>query len=307
MGKEKAEKRLWKIHRKKKSVSDRIFDAFNAVIMVTICVFIAYPLYYVIIASVTDPAVVGSGRLLLYPVKFFAGGYERVMRHKPIWTGYLNTIYYTVCGTVISVSVTLSCAFALSRKTLPGRRILSFLFTFTMFFGGGIIPLYLVITKLRIYNTIWAIVLPSAVSVYNLIVCRSFFESNIPDELYDASRIDGCNDFDFYFRVAIPLSKAIIVVMILFFATSIWNSYMNALMFLGSQEKMPLQVVLRGLVLVNEANTLAGEGTDVADRLKMADQLKYSIITVSALPLLIVYPFIQKHFAKGVLMGAVKG
>lgn len=294
-------------HKMKKSVNDRIFDTINCLIMITICIFIAYPLYYVLVASFTDPTIVNSGKLLLYPQKLFMGGYRRILKFRPIWTGYANTVLYTVCGTMVSVAVTLTCAFSLSRKTLPGRRILNFLFTFTMFFGGGIIPLYLVITKIGIYDSILAMVLPSAMSVYNMIVCRSFFESSIPDELYDASKIDGCNDFDFFFKIAIPLSRAIIAVMILFYATSFWNSYMNALMFMGSQDKMPLQVILRNLVLANQTNNLAVEGSAVADRAKMAEQLKYSIIVVSAVPLLVVYPFVQKYFAKGVLMGAVKG
>lgn len=299
---------IWKRKKaRKKSLGDRIFDWTVAVVMVILGIAIAYPLYYVLVASFTDPTIVGSGKLLLYPEKFFLGGYERLISYKPIWKGYLNTIIYTACGTVVSLGVTLSGAFALSRKTLPGRRTLSFLFAFSMFFGGGIIPLYLVITKLGIYDTVWAMVLPSALSVYNMIVCRSFFDSNIPDELHDALLIDGGNDFDFFFRIAIPLSKAIIVVMILFYATGIWNSFMNALMFMGSTDKMPLQVILRGLVLANQTGAIAAEGTEVAQRAKMAEQLKYSVIVVSSVPLLVVYPFIQKYFEKGVMVGAIKG
>lgn len=291
----------------KKITADKIFDLANALIMLMICVVIAYPLYYVLVASFTDPAIVSSGELLLYPKKVFMGGYEKILTYTPIWTGYLNTIKYTAAGTVVSIIVTIPCAFALSRKGLFGRKIIGFLFTFTMFFSGGIIPMYLVIKSLGIYDTIWAMILPGAVSVYNLIVCRSFFESNIPDELYEAAKIDGCNDFHFFFKIAIPLATAIIAVMVMFYATSIWNSFMNALMFLGSQDKMPLQVILRNLVLSNQTNALTSGGTEVAQRMKMAEQLKYSIIVVSSVPLLVVYPFVQKYFAKGVLMGAVKG
>ena len=268
---------------------------------------IAYPLYYVLVASLTDPTVVNSGKVLLFPEKLFIGGYKKIFEYRPIWTGYANTLIYTVCGTAAAMAATIPCAFALSRRALFGRRILNFLFTFTMFFSGGIIPLYLIINMVGIYDTIWAMVLPTAVSVYNLIVCRSFFDSNIPDELYDASKIDGCNDFDFFFRIAVPLSSTIIAVMILFYATSIWNSFMNALMFMGTQDKMPLQVILRNLVLSNQTSALTSSGTEVAQRMKMAEQLKYSIIVVSALPLLVAYPFVQKYFAKGVLMGAIKG
>lgn len=287
--------------------ADKIFDIINAIIMLLICVIIAYPLYYVLVASFTDPTIVSQGKVLLYPEKWFLGGYEKIFSYRPIWTGYANTIKYTVVGTLVSIIITIPCAFALSRKGLFGRKVVGFLFTFTMFFSGGIIPLYLVIKGLRIYDTIWAMVLPGAVSVYNLIVCRSFFDTNIPDELYDASKIDGCNDFSFFFKIALPLATAIITVMVMFYATSIWNSFMNALMFMGSQDKMPLQVILRNLVLSNQTNALTSGGTEVAQRMKMAEQLKYSIIVVSAMPLLVIYPFVQKYFAKGVLMGAVKG
>lgn len=291
----------------KQAWEDRLFDLVNAVIMTVVCVAIAYPLYYVLIASFTDPAVVNSGKILLYPEKPFWGGYRKIFEYRPIWTGYANTVLYTVGGTLAAIVATIPCAFALSRRELLGRKLWNFLFTFTMFFSGGIIPLYLIINAVGIYDTVWAMILPSAVSVYNLIVCRSFFDSNIPDELYDASKIDGSNDFDFFFRIVLPLSSTIMAVMVLFYATSIWNSFMNALMFMGTQDKMPLQVILRNLVLSNQTSALTASGTEVAQRMKMAEQLKYAIIVVSALPLLVVYPFVQKYFAKGVLMGAVKG
>ena len=181
------------------------------------------------------------------------------------------------------------------------------LFSFTMFFSGGIIPLFLQIQKLGIYDTIWAVVLPTAVSVWNLIVCRSFFESNIPHELLEASRIDGTNDFGFFFRIVIPLSPTIITVMILFYGTALWNSFMNPLMFLQSIDKMPLQVVLRNLVMSAQVSSMIGDAAEAAEMQKMAEQLKYGIITVSALPLLLLYPFLQEYFVKGVSVGAVKG
>lgn len=293
--------------RVKKMWGDRVFDLVNACIMILVCLVIAYPLYYVLIASFTDPMIVNSGKILLYPEKLFTGGYQKIFEYRPIWTGYANTILYTVCGTLAAIVATIPCAFALSRRELLGRKLLNFLFTFTMFFSGGVIPLYLIINAVGIYDTVWAMILPTAVSVYNMIVCRSFFDSNIPDELYDASKIDGSNDFDFFFRIVIPLSSTIMAVMILFYATSIWNSFMNALMFMGTQDKMPLQVILRNLVLSNQTSALTSSGTEVAQRMKMAEQLKYAIIVVSALPLLVVYPFVQKYFAKGVLMGAIKG
>lgn len=291
----------------KSSISDRVFDIFNIIIMILVCICIAYPLYFVVVASFTDPVIVNSGKILLYPEKLFMGGYERILRYTPLWRGYINTLQYTVVGTIVSIIFTLPCAYALSRDDMAGRRPLMFLFTFTMFFSGGIIPLYLVIQKIHIYNTIWAMVLPSAVSVYNLIVCRTFFESTLPKELLEASHLDGCTDYGFFFRVALPLSSTIIAVMVLFYATAMWNQFMNALMFLGDANKMPLQVILRNLILINQASAMTTDASEMIMRQKLAEQLKYGVIVVSALPLLICYPFLQKYFAKGVMVGAVKG
>ena len=289
------------------SAGDKIFDIVNTILMIIICIIIIYPLYFVLIASFTEPHIVNSGRLLLYPEKFFMGGYERIFNYPPIWNSYWNTIKYTVVGTIISVSVTLCSVYAVSRKDLIFRKQVMFLFTFTMFFSGGIIPLYLVIRGLNIYNTIWAISLPSAVSVWNFIICRTFFESNIPDELLDASKIDGCTDFGFFFRIVLPLSSTIITVMILFYSTGIWNSFMNALMFLGETSKLPLQVIIRNLILINQVQGLTVDATEMIMRQKLAEQLKYGVIVVAAFPLLIMYPFLQKFFAKGVMVGAIKG
>jgi putative aldouronate transport system permease protein len=291
----------------KKSYTDMVFDTVNGILMVIICVCIIYPLYYVIIASFTDPNVVNQGRILLYPVKVFFGGYERILGYSPLWRGYLNTLIYTSVGTGISIATTLPCAYALSRKDLAGRRFLMFLFTLIMFFSGGIIPLYIIIQKLHIYNTIWAVTLPGAVAVYNLIVCRTYFESNIPQELLEASRLDGCTDFGFFFRIVVPISSTIIAVMVLFYATGVWNSFMNALMFLLDKKKMPLQVIMRELILINQTNSLTMNASEIFMRQKLAEQLKYSIIVVSSLPLLIIYPFLQKYFVKGVMIGSIKG
>ncbi|MDR3173805.1 MAG: carbohydrate ABC transporter permease [Treponema sp.] len=291
----------------RQSLPDRIFDIVNWAIMILVCLSIAYPLWFVLVASFTDPNIVNQGRILIYPVKPFLGGYERIFRYPPLWKGYLNTIIYTISGSVISIAVTVPAAYALSRRDMKGRRIIMFLFTFTMFFSGGIIPLYLIIQKIRIYNTIWAMALPSAVSVYNLIVCRSFFDTSIPQELLEASRLDGCTDFGFFFRIVLPLSSTIIAVMILFYATGIWNSFMNALMFMADQGKMPLQVIMRNLILINQANMITTDASEIIMRQKLAEQLKYAVIVVSALPLLLAYPFLQKYFVRGVMIGAVKG
>ncbi|MDR2304863.1 MAG: carbohydrate ABC transporter permease [Treponema sp.] len=291
----------------KETFADSVFNVINAIIMSLVCVCIAYPLYFVLAASFTDPNIVNQGRVLLYPVNLFLGGYERILQYPPLWSGYKNTIIYTAAGSIVSISVTVPAAYALSRRDMAGRRILMFIFTFTMFFSGGIIPLYLVIQKLRIYNTIWAIVLPGAVSIYNLIVCRTYFDTSIPRELLEASRLDGCTDFGFFFRIVLPVSSTIIAVMILFYATAIWNQFMNALMFLADQENMPLQVIMRNLILINQARAMTNDPGEMMMRQKLAEQLKYAVIVVSAAPLLMVYPFLQKYFAKGVMIGAVKG
>ena len=211
-------------------------------------------------------------------------------------------------GTAISIVVTIPAAYAMSRHNLWGRKFLNFLFTFTMFFGGGIIPMFVLLRQLHIYNTIWAVTVPYCVSVFNLIVCRTFFETNIPGELLDAAFVDGCSDFRFFFQIVLPISTTIIAVMILFYATGIWNNYMLSLMFLVDDSKMPLQIVLRKLILINTAgSSVYTDPGELAVRNKLAQQLRFCIIVVSAAPLLIVYPFLQKYFAVGMTVGAVKG
>lgn len=291
----------------RQSAGDRAFNIVNAIVMTLTTLAIVYPLYYVLLASITDPVVVSSGKLLLYPEAPYFEGYTRALHYAPLWTGYGNTLKYTLVGTAVALFCTIPAGYALSRIDLPGRRVLMFLFTFTMFFSGGIIPLYLVVRQLHMYDTIWAIVLPVAVSAYNLIVCRSFFDTGIPNELLEAAKIDGCNDFKFFFRIVLPLSSTIIAVMCLFYATALWNMFFNLLMFLSGKENMPLQVVLRDLVLLNQANSITSSAEEIAMRQKLAEQLKYCIVVLAAAPLLIVYPFLQKYFAKGVMVGAVKG
>jgi putative aldouronate transport system permease protein len=291
------------------STGDRIFDIIIIAILVAIAVVILYPLYFVLVASITAPRVVNSGRFLLYPVEFFPGGYLKTFKYPPIWRGYLNTIVYTGLGTVVSIAVTTTTAYALSRIDLCGRRWLMLLFSFTMFFSGGMIPSYLLMRNLGIYDTLWVMVLPGAISVYNLIVCRTFFETTLPKELLEAANLDGCNDFGFFFRIALPLSSTILAVMALFYASVKWNSYFDGLIYLMDNDKMPLQIVLRNLMLVgkNAATEMVGDAKSIAERRNQADQLKYCVIVVSAAPLLMVYPFLQKYFAKGVMIGAVKG
>ena len=281
----------------RQSAGDRAFNIVNAIVMTLTTLAIVYPLYYVLLASITDPVVVSSGKLLLYPEAPYFEGYTRALHYAPLWTGYGNTLKYTLVGTAVALFCTIPAGYALSRIDLPGRRVLMFLFTFTMFFSGGIIPLYLVVRQLHMYDTIWAIVLPVAVSAYNLIVCRSFFDTGIPNELLEAAKIDGCNDFKFFFRIVLPLSSTIIAVMCLFYATALWNMFFNPLMFLSGKENMPLQVVLRDLVLLNQANSITSSAEEIAMRQKLAEQLKYCIVVLAAAPT--ITPFAKYFCRKG--------
>ena len=289
--------------------ADRIFEIFNVCFLGLLALVIIYPLWYILIASVTDPNVVNSGKLLLLPSRatWFTGGYEKILSYKPLWSGYKNTIIYTVLGTVISILFTIPTGYVLSRKDMAGVGGITLLFTFTMFFQGGMIPTFLLIQNIGIYDTIWAIVLPGAISVWNLIICRTFFQNNLPNELLEAAIIDGCDDFTFFFRMALPLSSTIIAVMVLFYSTAMWNSYFQAMIYLKDESRMPIQIVLRNLILINQVNNMSQDVSDIMYRQKLAEQLKYGIIIVAALPLLCFYPFVQKYFAKGVMIGAIKG
>mgnify|MGYP000006662417 CR=1 FL=1 len=268
---------------------------------------IIVPMIYIVIASFMDPVTLQNKGISFDFSKWSLDAYQRVVSDKQIWVGFRNAVLYSIIFTIISVAVTMLAAYPMSLPDFKGKKIFNTLFVITMFFSGGMIPMYLTVQQLHIYNTTWAMVLPVAVSAYNLIVCRSFFESGIPVELLEAAKIDGCSDFGFFFKIAIPLSKTIIAVMCLFYATAMWNQFFNALMFLQDDSKMPLQVVLRNLVLMNQSNQMGSSASEMVTKQKLAEQLKYCVVVVSAFPLLCVYPFLQKYFAKGVTIGAVKG
>ena len=290
------------------SPEDKIFHIVNTVIMVLIAIVMVYPLYYIVLASVTDPTVVNTGKLLLFPEKIYLEGYKAAFEYKQLFTGFLNSILYTVAGTMISICLTIPGAYALSRKDLKGRNVVMFLFTFTMFLSGGMVPTYMLVSKLRLIDTMWAMVLPGALSVYNLIVVRTFFQTNLPDELLEAAKVDGCSDLKFFWHIALKVSGTIIAVMVLFYAVGIWNSYFNAIMYMNSRSKMPLQAVLRDLLILNTVtNELPIDATETVSRMMRADQLKYCVIIISTVPMMIFYPFIQKYFTKGVMIGSIKG
>ncbi len=290
-----------------RSRADKAFDIMDYVLLTIAFLLVAYPLYFVIIASVSDPIAVYEGRVILYPIKPTLEGYARFFSYDSLFIGYKNTIIYTLAGTAINVVLTVTAGYALSRKELVGRNVMMMGVMFTMIFSGGMIPTYLLVRQLGLYNTMWALILPGAVSTWNLIVCRTFFQQTIPDELREAADLDGCGDVAFFLRVVLPLSSSIIAVMVLFYAVSHWNSYYNALIYLSSTSKYPLQLVLRNILIVNTMDDMVNDVATQAAQQRMGDLIKYGMIIVSSLPLLILYPFLQKYFVKGVMIGAIKG
>lgn len=289
------------------SPADRIFDILNYVFLTLCLLIVAYPLYFIVIASVSDPTAVYAGKVILWPARFTLEGYQRILDYESFFTGYRNTVIYTVVGTTVNVLITIPGAYALSRKDLVGRNFFMMGVTFTMIFSGGLIPTYLLVISLNLYNTMWALILPVAVSAWNLIVARTFFQQTIPDELLEAATLDGAGNTQFFLRVVLPLSKSIIAVMVLFYAVNHWNSYFNALIYLKSAEKYPLQLVLRNILFENSLGDMVEDASTLALQQRLGDLIKYGIIIASSLPLLILYPFLQRFFIQGVMIGAVKG
>ncbi|HYJ12719.1 MAG TPA: carbohydrate ABC transporter permease [Thermomicrobiales bacterium] len=288
--------------------SDRAFTVFNYIILTLFLIVVAYPLIYVFSASMSDPRAVISGEMWLWPVDITFDGYRAVFRNNRIITGFQNSLFYTVVGTFVSVTLTILAAYPLSRKDLAGRNVIMFFFVFTLLFGGGLIPTYLVVREVGLLNTRWALIIPTALSVYNMIITRTFFQSTIPDELLEAAQLDGCSDFRFVRDVVIPLSGPIIAVNALFYAVSQWNQYFNALIYLTNPDLFPLQLVLREILVQNQVDfSQISDVNQLMARQQLQDLLKYSLIVVASAPVLILYPFVQKHFVRGVLIGSLKG
>lgn len=294
--------------KKIKSKEDKIFDTINFIFLTLICLAVLYPLYFVVIASISNPDLVYNGSVWLLPKEITFEGYKRIFSDPKIWLGYKNTIIYTVLGTAVQLSLTLMAAYALSRKDLYGKTFFMLMILFTMFFSGGLIPTYLVVKDLGMLNTMWAMILPKAIAVWNLIVARSFFESSIPNELLEAGKIDGCSNTRFFLKIVLPLSKPIIAVMVLFYAVGNWNSYFDALIYLNDESLYPLQLILRNILIQNQLSVqMLSDLDNLAAQQHVGEIIKYGVIIVAAIPLLIVYPFVQKYFVKGVLIGGVKG
>lgn len=295
---------------KKNSKADVFFDIFIIVISLLIFISVAYPIYFVIIASISDSTLVSRGLVTLWPKGISFYGYQQIMEDSRIWIGYLNTIIYTLGGTFINLLVTLPAAYALSRKEMAGRNFLTFFFAFTMFFNGGIIPTYILFRDLNLVDSRWVFVLPTALNVFNLIIARTFFENSIPKSLYEAAELDGCTHFQFFMKVALPLSKALISVIGLYYLVQHWNDFFTGLIFIRDYDKQPLQIVLRDILISNQAfqqGAGAGGSSIGGYAQQFAEQIKYAVIIVSTLPIIIVYPFLQKYFEKGVMIGSLKG
>ena len=287
------------------TMGDKVFYIINGIFLGLVALIVLYPLYFIIIASISDPDAVLAGRVVLYPVDITFNGFAKILERTDVWTGYLNTIIYTVLTVVLSLLVTIPAGWALSRKTLPGKKWFMIFFIIPMFFGGGLIPFYNVMSSLGLVNTIWAVILPSILSVWNLFMAKTFFESSIPNGLIEAAKIDGAGQFRIFGSVVIPLSKAVIAVMALYYAVGQWNSYFNAMIFLQDETKYPLQLVLKEILIASES-TMGGSGETILEQFRLSNQIKYVSVIVSSLPVLCLYPFVQKYFAQGVMIGSLK-
>jgi len=290
------------------TVGDKVFYAVTYTVLILILLIVLYPLIYIVSASFSSPAAVSSGKVWLFPVEFGLEGYKAVFKYDEVFVGYRNTIFYTVVGTAINVGMTLITAYPLSRKGLPGKGLFTFLFTFTMLFSGGMIPHYLLMRDLHLLNTVWVMVLPGAIGVTNLIITRTFMQTSIPGDLLEAAQMDGCSDFRYFFTIVLPLSKANIAVITLYYAVGHWNAFFNAFLYLNNKQLFPLQVFLREILVMSsvDAATVSDPATLAAIQ-GLSDLLKYSLIVVATVPILCIYPFIQRYFVKGVMIGSLKG
>ena len=294
--------------KKYKITGDKVFQIVVNLFLILLVLIIAYPLLYIVSASFSDPKAVVAGKVWLFPVDFTLKGYAAILKDKSLIQGFFNAVFITVTGTTINLIVTVMMAYPLSRKGFYGRNFFTAFMMVTMFFSGGLVPTFLLINDLHMYNSYWAILLPGCVGVTNVIICRTYFQSSIPEELAEAASLDGCSDFQFLMRIVLPLSKPILAVLVMYYAVGHWNSYFNAMIYLEDKAKYPLQVVLRNIIMLNQMADSTLTDFSAMERIQgLSDLLKYSTIVVSSVPMLVMYPFIQKHFVKGVMIGSVKG
>jgi putative aldouronate transport system permease protein len=277
------------------------------VVLCLVLLVVLYPLIYIISSSFSSPSAVTSGKVWLWPVDISLKGYEVLFKNPQVMTGYGNSLFYTVAGTFISVTLTIMIAYPLSRKTFFGRKGLMMLITFTLLFSGGLIPTYMVVREVGMIDSRWALLIPNAIWVWQVIIARSFFQSSIPDELFEASEIDGCSDLKFLWSIVIPLSMPIIAVLFLMYAVGQWNAYFDALIYLKSADLFPLQLILRSIIIQNNSAGGLNDAIKLVERQQLSELLKYSLIVVATLPVLVIYPFVQRYFVQGMMVGSVKG
>ena len=292
----------------KAPLGDKIFIILIYILLAAIMLVVFLPLVYIASASFSDPQAVISNEVWFLPVRPTLRGYQAVFKNRNILTGFANSFYYMIVGTLVNIVMTVMCAYPLSRKEFTARNKVAMIFVFTMYFSGGLIPTYMLVNSLGLVNTRWSMIIPSAMSTYNMIICRTYFVNSIPDELYEAGQLDGCTPFKYLLRVVVPLSKPILAVLVLYYGVTKWNSYFDAMIYLKSQTMVPLQIVLRDILILNQVDyTMISDASAIAAQRGLTDLLKYSTIVVASLPVLCIYPFVQKYFVKGVMIGAVKG
>ena len=292
----------------KAPLGDKIFIILIYILLAAIMLVVFRPLVYIVSASFSDPQAVISNEVWFLPVRPTLRGYQAVFKNRNILTGFANSFYYMIVGTLVNIVMTVMCAYPLSRKEFTARNKVAMIFVFTMYFSGGLIPTYMLVNSLGLVNTRWSMIIPSAMSTYNMIICRTYFVNSIPDELYEAGQLDGCTPFKYLLRVVVPLSKPILAVLVLYYGVTKWNSYFDAMIYLKSQTMVPLQIVLRDILILNQVDyTMISDASAIAAQRGLTDLLKYSTIVVASLPVLCIYPFVQKYFVKGVMIGAVKG
>ena len=292
------------------SRGDRAFARANYILLTIFGLLVLYPLIYVVSASISDPVAVNSGEMVLWPIGFNTKGYQAILSNSWVLTGYANSLFYTVVGTVLNVLVTFMAAYSLSRKDMFGHGVITFIMIFTMWFGGGLIPTFLVVKSLGLVNTRAVLLILGLISMYNCIICRSFISGSVPIELQEAARIDGANDFQIVWKIIFPLSGPVLAILGLYYALGHWNGYYNALIYLNDRSLMPLQIFLREILIENQTVSIPTDAEDLVamvERTQMAQTMKYALIVVASVPMLLIYPFVQKFFVKGVMIGSVKG
>ncbi|MFI3238303.1 MAG: carbohydrate ABC transporter permease [Lachnospiraceae bacterium] len=295
----------------KKFNADKVFNVVNVILVTFTFLIVLYPLYYIFICSFSSGAAISANLVNFYPVGFTFDGYKAIWEYGLLTTGFINTVFYTACGTCVNLVITVLAAYPLSRKELFGRNQITMYFAFTMWFGGGLIPTYLLYKDLGLIDTRMVMIVTGALSIWNMVITRTYFQKSIPEELLESAQLDGCSDFIYLIKIVLPLAKPILAVITLYYAVGHWNNYFNAMIYLNTPSLYSLQLILRDILVIGQASLIASNGSmsaaDILYRENLSQMLKYSVIVVSAIPMLAMYPFVQKHFVKGIMVGALKG